>query len=84
MNCDYCGNPDKECHDKYGNEIDGDFINCSFPDCGCDGARLCMAKNGASEAACKGNIEGMWLLNTPEAKKARGDLMASLGKELKS
>jgi len=30
--------------DQYGNTED-DFRNCSFPDCGCDGARLCMARN---------------------------------------
>ncbi len=46
--------------DDYGNIIGGDLIHCCFPDCGCDGARLCMAKNGASERACNGNIEGMW------------------------
>lgn len=46
--------------DDYDNEIGGDFLYCSFPDCGCDGARLCMAKNGASDRACGGNVEGMW------------------------
>jgi hypothetical protein len=29
---------------------------CMFPDCGCDGARLCMAKNGANSAAMVLNI----------------------------
>jgi len=24
------------------------LLNCCFPDCGCDGARNCMADNGAS------------------------------------
>lgn len=36
-------------YDKYGNPLDGDrLINCCFPDCGCDGSRLCMAENGPS------------------------------------
>lgn len=44
--------------DEYGNPIDGsELINCCFPDCGCNGARLCAAKNGASHAACSLNIE---------------------------
>lgn len=30
---------------------------CSFPDCGCDGARLCQAENGASQSAMWLNIE---------------------------
>ena len=38
--------------DKYGNPVDGDrLIYCCFPDCGCDGARLCMAENGANSCA---------------------------------
>ncbi len=40
---DYCGEICPDCGlpvDKYGNtEYQFDF--CSFPDCGCDGARLC-------------------------------------------
>lgn len=44
--------------DQYGNPLSGDrIINCCFPDCGCDGARLCMAENGASSSACSMNIE---------------------------
>jgi hypothetical protein len=44
--------------DQYGNPTSGDeIVNCCFPDCGCDGARLCMAKNGASSAARSMNIE---------------------------
>ena len=45
--------------DSYGNTED-QFDYCSFPDCGCDGARLCHAKHGASDHANKGNVEGMW------------------------
>lgn len=36
--CPECG----EVVDDYGN-TESDFRFCSFPDCGCDGARLCMA-----------------------------------------
>lgn len=44
--------------DKYGNPVDGDrLIYCCFPDCGCNGARLCMAENGANSCACILNIE---------------------------
>lgn len=41
--------------DQYGNTEDS-FKYCSFPDCGCDGARLCMAGN-PNGAACAMNIE---------------------------
>ncbi len=54
----------EEREDKYGNPIgaDGELIGdqltyCVFPDCGCDGARLCQAKNGASWGALNLNIE---------------------------
>lgn len=42
--------------DSYGNTADR-IINCCFPDCGCDGARLCMAENGASSGALELNLE---------------------------
>ncbi len=45
--------------DKYGN-TEEQLDYCSFPDCGCDGARLCSATEGASEDACIGNVENMW------------------------
>jgi len=45
--------------DEYGN-TEAVFAYCSFPDCGCDGSRLCMAESGASENAVRGNVEGMW------------------------
>jgi hypothetical protein len=49
---------DEEAVDQYGNPLTGDrLIYCSFPDCGCDGARLCMAERGASSAALSLNIE---------------------------
>lgn len=49
-----------EAVDSYGN-TESDFQNCCFPDCGCDGARLCMAGE-ANENARGCNVEGMWLL----------------------
>ena len=42
--------------DQYGNTED-QFDFCSFPDCGCDGARLCMAPSGANFASVVLNIE---------------------------
>lgn len=44
--------------DQYGNPVSGDeIIYCCFPDCGCDGARLCMARKGPSRAAQMVNLE---------------------------
>ena len=45
--------------DAYGN-TEAQFDHCCFPDCGCDGARLCMAPSGASEDSLRSNVEGMW------------------------
>jgi len=47
-----------ELFDKYGNPMDGSRLkNCCFPDCGCDGSRLCMAERGPSSGACAMNHE---------------------------
>jgi len=44
--------------DQYGNDPDDDvLVNCCFPDCGCDGFRLCMAKKGANNASYALNYE---------------------------
>ncbi len=44
--------------DQYGNPLSGDrIINCCFPDCGCDGARLCAAERGPSYSSRSLNIE---------------------------
>ncbi len=65
----------EEALDDYGNPIDGDrLIYCVFPGCGCDGARLCMAENGANTDSAAGNVEGMWLRKDREAIQARKDL----------
>jgi hypothetical protein len=38
--------------DSYGNPTDGrELPYCCFPDCGCIGARLCMAESGANHSA---------------------------------
>ena len=44
--------------DDYEN-TEEDFLNCCFPDCGCDGERLCMAPGGANEDARRCNVENM-------------------------
>ena len=68
--------------DKYGNDINGDKITyCCFPDCGCDGARLCMAENGASEISLDANIENMWNGTNRKSIIARGKLIGILSKE---
>lgn len=64
--CEHCGLP----VDAYSNTED-EQINCSFPDCGCDGARLCMAKNGASRNAEKCNVEGMYERTDLKARRAK-------------
>lgn len=62
--------------DSYGNDINGDSIEfCCFPDCGCDGARLCQAENGPSDYCQEGNVEGMWSGNSPEQLVARKSLV---------
>ena len=70
--CPGCNEP----VDPYGN-TSNDFKYCSFPDCGCDGARLCMAGD-ASESAQGQNVEGMWSGKTAEQRKAVFDLLGSL------
>jgi hypothetical protein len=50
--CKHCGLE----VDKYGN-TEGDFRNCCYPDCGCDGARLCMAPSGANSTSYFMNFE---------------------------
>ena len=82
---DFCGKKCPGCGlivDSYGNTED-QYDYCSFPDCGCDGERLCMAKNGASTRACAENVEGMLLGNKPEHKAARAALMSSVYKDEK-
>lgn len=70
----------KEPVDEYGN-TESDFRYCCFPDCGCDGARLCMAPSGASDRSLGGNVEGMWSGKTRQQRRAVGALVAQVRKE---
>ena len=67
--------------DDYGN-TEAQFDNCCFPDCGCDGARLCMAGN-ASDKAMRMNVENMWSGKTKKQRAAVFELVSSLSKESK-
>lgn len=59
--------------DKYGN-TEGDFLYCSFPNCGCDGARLCMAGEASADAkVC--NVEGMYSRGDDVAREAKLKLL---------
>ena len=81
-NCEYAfdHNPGEICQhcnlevDKYGNTED-DFLNCSFPDCGCDGERLCMAPSGANGDSRRYNVEGMYQRKDKTAVKAKMGLV---------
>lgn len=67
--CEHCKLP----VDKYGN-TEADFCNCSFPDCGCDGERLCMAGEANADAR-RCNVEGMYQRTDPKAVKAKMELL---------
>lgn len=63
--------------DQYGNTED-DFRNCCFPDCGCDGARLCMAPSGANVASACMNLEkGTSVYNFGGLKKSPENLISA-------
>ena len=62
--------------DGYGNTEDS-FKFCSFPDCGCDGARLCMAGD-ASARSVEQNVEGMYQRKDREAMVAKMKLVGSV------
>lgn len=80
--CDHLESPGEVCPgcqldvDEYGNTEDS-FEYCSFPDCGCDGARLCMAGEPSDAANC-GNVEGMWSGKTLQQRKAAMALVAKV------
>lgn len=75
--CPVCKDP----VDAYGNTCNA-FKYCTFPDCGCDGARLCMAGE-PNKAAQGGNVEGMWSGKTPEQRKGVFGLMKLIHEEKK-
>lgn len=66
--CGGCG----EQIDEFGN-TESSFKYCCFPNCGCDGARLCMAGE-ASDFANRANGEGMWR-GGPAGLKYVGELL---------
>lgn len=69
--CEVCG----LLVDDHGNTED-DFRFCAYPDCGCDGSRLCMAPSGASDRACSYNVEGMYRQKDPAPRlRAMGDIL---------
>ena len=68
--------------DTYGN-TEAQFDNCCFPDCGCDGARVCMANNGASDISLTQNVEQMWTGKTRKQRAAVFALVGSLKKGTK-
>ena len=75
---------DDENFDEYGNPKDGSrLINCCYPNCGCDGARLCMAENGASERSQRTNVEGMWQRTDKRSIRARMELYGDILQEKK-
>lgn len=68
--CEHCNLP----ADKYGN-TEADFLHCSFPDCGCDGARLCMARH-PNDDAVRCNVEGMYDRKDQQARMAKIGLVS--------
>lgn len=83
--CDHLAFTEQTCPDcgldvdAYGN-TEAEFIYCSFPNCGCDGARLCMAAK-PSEKAMEQNVEGMWSGKTAEQRAAVFSLLGDITKE---
>ncbi len=67
--CDFCGLP----ADEYGN-TEEDFLNCCFPNCGCDGSRLCQAPSGANADSLTCNVENMYEREDIEAVRAKRGL----------
>lgn len=62
--------PECNCEvNEFGN-TEYQFEYCSYPNCGCDGARNCMANN-PSEFAIGGNIEGMWNISPNERQELK-------------
>lgn len=83
---DYTGGICPSCNlevDDYGNTEAQPFDYCTFPDCGCDGARLCMAGE-ANKDAEKMNVEGMWSGKTMKQRRAVFDLIERCSTEAES
>lgn len=58
--------------DEFGN-TESQFEFCCFPNCGCDGHRLC-AVGKPNENAVKCNVEGMWNNGDKKSIRARQEL----------
>jgi len=69
--------------DEYGN-TEADFRNCSFPYCGCDGQRLCMAPSGANSDSLICNVEGMYQRSDRVAVKAKLKLIGLVNDIIKN
>jgi hypothetical protein len=74
---DYAGGHCPGCGERVspGGNTAYDFRYCDFPYCGCPGARLCDAPEGASDRAYIQNVEGMWDGNGREQRAARLSLL---------
>ena len=55
----------------YGNTEADPCHFCQFPDCGCDGARLCQATKGPSEDSMRCNVEQMYSRTDKAAVQGR-------------
>ena len=86
MTCGYCeyafdhepGETCAHCNlavDAYGN-TEQDFRRCCFPDCGCDGARLCMAGEANDDDAQRCNVEGMYRRKDVAAVRAKMEVVS--------
>ena len=76
---DFTGQVCPDCKDDvdhYGNTCN-QMDYCSFPDCGCDGERLCMVDN-SNENAKTCCVEGMWEQKTEKQKNAVKTLVMAL------
>ena len=75
--CPDCNEP----VDAHGN-TEYQFEHCAFPDCGCDGARLCMTGEASLDAQ-KNNVEGMWSGGSRRQRGARFALAGRVAAEKK-
>lgn len=86
VHCDWANEKCPTCGfdvDEYGNTEADPIMFCAFPNCGCDGARLCMAERGPSEHSEDGNVEGMWSGKTHEQRRAAMELMSFVARKSK-
>jgi hypothetical protein len=76
IECDHCADPHEVRDSHEGPFLCEECCNiiplpvCMFPNCGCDGARLCMAVE-PSRDALSDNVEGMWSGKSKAQRRAR-------------